>query len=919
MAAFFSSLFKPKWQHNDAQVRLQAIDQGLDSTTLKTLATEDEQIEVRHAAIKQLEDLSILASLLGRKELKPIVTERYISLALNSDTLEGQLASIRKINDPEIIMTVASESSESALVEAALSVITDEQQLFDFIQNSASAKARQLAIQSINDLGKLKSIEKSFRNKDKSLVKIAKGKIQEATEKEASIAQAKHHTESLLKQAQTLASQAFSPEFVGKLTYLKQQWETAQYTESFSNDFTQAIQTCEAVAKDNEAEQKALEEAKANAQDAQNKHLDALKQAQEIYDDAKSRNNLTASFVSEQLKNIQQTWFEAQNLNKADKALQGDFDALVKPLVNLESSLTALNDLNTKTVHEASGFTQLQKESNRIEKLQRSVNWPKEFANPSIIDEWEKSLQAIQAKIKQLKDSEKDSINQLSTQLDKLESEIAEGNIKQANKLLAQVKKLFSQVDAKKVTKFSQRSQLLQNQLQELQDWKGFAAQPKFEALIHEMEQLQSSSLSPKELANQIHSLQEEWKALGSLGDKKQQNALWTQFKAAADIAYEPCKAFYDDQSKVRQFNKEQREQICAELETLYEQQNWNNANFKALQKIIDKAHVEYKKFAPVDRQVNRDLQQRFNAALGQLKDKLHGYYNENAQDKLDLIDQCNALVEEQDIHAAIERCKLLQQKWKDTENAGRQENELWGKFRAACDEIFARRSAENQAKRAEIDERIAQAEALLANAKELAQGNSANDLAAVDDIKQQINQLDIPVKVKTAILKQVDGSKSALNKSIAAQKSEADRQKWVNAFALSDKLAELEQSQSDLESRVKLINEKELPKGCKEIFIKRTQQTDNSNDAALNELCLELEISLGLESPSEDRDQRMAFQVQLLQQNMGKPNRPRPQQIQYLQQRWFEIQGNQAEYAKYRERFTQGLERAEGLVTESA
>ena len=177
----------------------------------------------------------------------------------------------------------------------------------------------------------------------------------------------------------------------------------------------------------------------------------------------------------------------------------------------------------------------------------------------------------------------------LQHQLDKLESEITEGNIKQANKLLAQVKKLFSQVDAKKVTKFSQRSQLLQNQLQELQDWKGFAAQPKFEALIHEMEQLQSSSLSPKELANQIHSLQEQWKALGSLGDKKQQNALWTQFKAAADIAYEPCKAFYDDQSKVRQFNKEQREQICSELDTLYEQQDWNNANFKALQKIIDK------------------------------------------------------------------------------------------------------------------------------------------------------------------------------------------------------------------------------------------------------------------------------------------------------------------------------------------
>lgn len=918
MAAFLKSFFKPKWQHSSADVRLQAIDQGLDSATLAILAKSDEDQKVRSAAIHHLTDLSILSGLFAAKDTKSEAVTQYLKVVLNTDVLEEQIKQVANISDPNILMTIASVATNNDLVEAALAIIKDESVLFEYIMQASSAKARQLAIESVTNLDNLKAIEKAYRNKDKTLVKLAKAKVQKAAEEQDKQDQAKLHTQNLAKQAATLASQSFSPEYVGKLTYLKQQWESAQYKENFATEFNNAIATCEATAKENEQAQKALEQEQEKLKAATSLHNKAINAAQALFDEAKSRNNLKSSDATEQVKSIQQTWFEAQEIHKADKNLQQDFNTLIKPIINLDESLTTLATLEIPAPNDRESLQTLQKVEKDITKTQRTVNWPNEFATPQTLIDLDTRLTEIRNKLQSLKGNEKDALSKLNKDLSALEKEISEGNLNQANKLTAQIKKLFAQVDPKRVNKESQRFQLLQNQLNDLQDWKGFAAQPKFQSLIDEMTALQGSEMDPKELAKQIHSLQEQWKSLGSLGDKKLQNQLWSSFKAAADVAYEPCKAFYDDQSKVRQFNKEQRELICSELEALFEQQDWSNANYKALQKIIDKAYSEYKKFAPVDRDVNRDLQQRFNTASNQLKEKLRAYYQSNADEKQALIDQCTSLIEEEDLAAAIERCKTLQQEWKTIENAGRHENELWTKFREACDKVFERRTAQNQAKRAETDQNIADAEKLLAEAKTLADQGNSSDLSKIDEIKQQVDQIDMPPKVKSAIIKQIYNAKDALVKTVEQQKESAENQKWENALTLSDRLSELEILNEDKSEAASWISEADLPKGCKDVFLERLSASQASVEA-LNELCLEMEISLGLESPATDKDKRMAYQVQLLQQNMGKPNLPRHQQIQALQKQWFAQVAQDNGYTEFRQRFVDGIAKAQGKSLASA
>jgi len=244
-----------------------------------------------------------------------------------------------------------------------LNEINDEYTLYEYILQAASAKARQLAIQKVDDLEKLKSLESQFRNKDKTLVRIAKSKIQAAQEKEDKRLEDIAHTEQLHKQAQNLSVHAFNPEYVAKLTYLKQQWKTALYKDALNDQFEQAIATCESIANENAETQQALEQEKENSLKANEQYLSILEQAQSLCNEAKSRNNLKSDEISAQVKQLQQNWIETQSLHKADKALLADYNPLIKSLINLDESLTTIDAIKVPSFKDSENLQQLTKDA----------------------------------------------------------------------------------------------------------------------------------------------------------------------------------------------------------------------------------------------------------------------------------------------------------------------------------------------------------------------------------------------------------------------------------------------------------------------------------------------------------------------------------------------------------------------------
>ncbi len=916
MATFLKNLFAPKWQHADSNVRLQALDQLSDANIIESLAKQDSNEAVRLKAIGMLSQLESLSTLFNDKSktIKQAAIKQYLFTLLKTDEPAQQLSSIKNINDAQQLMTVATFASNAELAQAAINQIKDEDTLFDFILASASAKSRLLAAQYITSKEKLTAIEKRFLNKDKTLVRHAKEKLAKLNEQAAEKAQFEANIQQLLDTAQQLTQQPFSPTYAGQIALLKQSWPHNDVDTQQQTLFSQAIEKCELVLAEHQQQQAEIETQQADKIRAQALQLDSIAQLNDLHSQCKSA-VVASDILNQALQATQNTWKEAIQLSTdTDKQIKTEYEALLKPLINLQVSLEYLNsesiDLEpVKKALESQSINDLKQQESNIIHLIKAVNWPSEFPFNRLFNSVLSLKSEIEQALSSLQKDEKNVLNIVNRTLNDFEKAITQGHVKEAKQLQVSIRKQLEKIDSHKSKSLSAQFQLLTQSFNELKDWQGFATLPKFEQLCADMTALIDADISPKEKADAIRELQEQWKTLGSLPDQKQQQALWQQFKQASDIAYEPCQAYFAQMAKVRVFNLEQRTIICDELEQFYAGNDWDRADWKSVQQILDKAHDEFKKFSPVNHTDKKAIMQRFHDATHNIHGKLVEYFKFNAAQKQALIDDVKALQDVDDIQHAIDQCKAIQNQWKEKGNAGRAERQLWNDFRKQCDALFERRNEASQARKQYFDENIAKANELLERAKQVIETANADSVSALNEIGQSLTSLELPSKVQQATSKVFTELKEHLNTTIKQQKRQAQHALWVNAQALARSLGQAEQNGNvDNDSLNHDLEAAELPAQVKAILQTRLNNDQNDTQDTLERLCLELEIILEIPSPASEQPARMALQVERLQKNMGQSLPSVDAQLEDLQCRWFAVSAYNADYDTLHERFFSAL-----------
>ncbi len=915
MAAFLKNLFTPKWQHTDAQVRLNALDASTDVQVISTLAVDDSDQDVRIKAISLLPNNELLIQLISDKnaQIKQAATQQFLAVNLGSHDAQQQLLKIEHIQDTQLLMTIATVMGNNELAQAALSNIQDEQQLVIFINQSASAKARLLAMEKISQPELLKALEKQFKNKDKTLTRLAKNKLNILNDAEKTHQLAIAHISQLLSNAIQLASANFKPTYLAELTHLKQAWLKVDANDSQKIDFAKAIEACDQILFDNQQQQTELLTQQNNIKEAQELHAKALKQLQQVFEECKAGTSTDTSNLTQSLQETSDLWLQASQLHTADSTRKKEFDTLLKPLKELQSSLEILSTIKLPEDKEGTDFSLHLKQFKSIESLIKKVNWPAEFPAGKQLHELEASLVLKQASLNEHRNNEKNTVSAISRLLQQLETDIEGGQLKNAKHTDTKIRKLLKLLPPQNDKSLNNKFQMLSSQLLELKDWQGYAAAPKFESLCNEMESLITSQMDPKQLSTMIHNLQDQWKALGGLPDKQQHQAFWVRFKKASDTAYEPCKQYFQGLSKVKLYNKEQKEEICQQLESFYTNNDWVNADWAAIQTLLDYANSEFKKYSPVENSVHKTLQSRFQAATKQIHGKVIGFYQENAQLKQAIIDETKELQTQDDLAGAIEQCKKLQQHWRTIAAAGRQEHSLWKTFREQCDALFNRRTAENQAHKEQLNAEKIQANTLVEKANLLLENTNSDSLQQLKDLKQSLQQLDLPASIMETKNQQLNKVEEQIQQIKRSQKILAQQQLWVDAMALSQQVAQWELKQEGDEQAINtLIQETKLPKGTADALQQRLSKKANHGNNDYLKLCLALEITQDVASPSNDQAARMALQVERLQKNMGKKLPEASEQVELLQLDWFALSACSDEYLNFSERFNSALAKAD-------
>lgn len=833
----------PRWQHDDASVRLEAVNsEKLSAEALAEIATKDADRNVRQAAISQLLDVELLARLgaedaAARTRWAELVGDDLQKL----DLVEG----VDKSFALAIAMSAPKEEFRLRAVEGL-----DEDGLCSVLREENLSRVHQHCATALSTEQVLSDMQKLFVDKDKNVSRILKSKLQAIRQERDIEAATAAKEQALLDKIISLRDGEPGADFGRRIDALRHEFRQLPENDSAT---AQAIATA----------LQACDEILASLPDPAEILAQELETFRTRCDDLYARCQADPAYenLAAELARLNAEWpaeadpAERENLTQALQALalgQSKYAELIRDGKGLNSDV--------------------------FEQRLADIPWPEEFSKPavytaqtaSILTELKDRTAAAQAS-KQLHE-------ELDQQLAKFELEINEGHIKAANRANTRVTKLLS--EANPTTDQTSRASLLQNKLQDLKDWQGFATQPKRDDLCAKMELLaKDHAIDPIEKAKAIKELQEEWKKLGTSDSRAAQKS-WATFKSLGDEAYAPVAKYFAEQQAVREDHLKAREDICDALEAFERDKNWDedSINWQEVSGLLQSSSSKWRQHGNVPRRNKKAIEKRYNAAYTPLKDRLQNVQKRHIEQKEALIQELKDKLAEEaiDIHALINRAKSAQQEWKKIGFIDRRKDQkLWKAFRTQCDAVFNKRDEEKQSQQNA--------------AKQIADQyrNACKTFAA--KIEGAFERKEITNFRKELAAIDLDKSQRGLERESKKLIAEAERELKNRARQSEELMFREFQRRCDALDQGQEITDAEmtLSKALENAITQRTERDDTEQDLIL----IRLEILADISSPESSQAARMAYQVERLNRELSqgkKETRPQREQVQEQLILWF-------------------------------
>lgn len=898
--AFFKNFLKPKWQHDNPDIRRQAMADLVSTEQLLTFIQQEPEPELRQLAVERINDQATLDELCShnKAEVRNTAQTRLLAMLLP----EGQ--DITRISDTKTLMRIAGLTSDQNLRLAAIAGLTDEQERLQIATTHSVAKVRLAAAEGIQKAELLQQLLDHAQGKDKAVYRLCKDRLATyKAEQEARAAQ-NQKIEHMLEQAQQLNRLGYGPDFNGRLQVLNKQFAELQsaMTAEQSDSIRQQLDAAATLLQQHDEEEQRLAEARSRAEQASQQQAHLLNQLSELLEQAPAAD---PEALQPQLQTLDQQWRESQTDHKADADALRQYENQHQQALAIAACLTQyaahqekLNQwLDAKLPEDMKGLNRTIKSG---KEWQKQLRWPLDHSQPAWVGRIQERFEQASNALVELESQQKSRIDTINQQITRLESLLQDGHLKDAGKLFGQLNNGLRQVDSKLVQSQQRQVRSLGSRLGEMRDWQGFVTIPKKEALCEAMEALIDADMEPDALADRIQVLQDEWKTLNSSQPDRE---LWQRFQAAGDKAFEPCRAYFATIAEQRQQNIEQRNQLIEEL-THYEAAfDWQQADWKVVQQTLDAARDAFRRYSPVDRAAHKDTQQRFHEVCDRIYAHMKAEFDRNLDRKRALIQQAEAQIEVEDLSEAIDAIKQLQQQWKDVGLTPRNaDQKLWKQFRSHCDAVFNRLEQERAERKARIDDVVQQAEALLAEAEALVQsaednpanGQTSDSKQQLAELEQGFNALELPKSAHQRIRKGFARINDQLANHQKARQAAAERARWQG---LLDRLQALASGDSE-----QWQNAAKLPSGYAQdefesAWGRRSDTTADTADAT--DACIQMEILAGIDSPAADKARRMELQVQRLAQGLGQSSNPDAER-QQLVSNWLALDASTVQSQRF-------------------
>lgn len=209
---------------------------------------------------------------------------------------------------------------------------------------------------------------------------------------------------------------------------------------------------------------------------------------------------------------------------------------------------------------------------------------------------------------------------------------------------------------------------------------------------------LEPDAVSSYKNLQELHNL---WKELGPVpADKREE--IWDRFSLASKKIRQSYQDHFEKQKEERELNYQQKLILCQKAEEIADAEspesgkNWTELTEKVLE--LQKV---WKTIGMVPKEVNTEVYERFRAACNRFFNAKKEFFevvneelNTNYQKKLELCVSAESLQDSTDWKKTTKLFLDLQKEWKTIGPTPRKNSDqIWKRFRAACDKFFNNKS----------------------------------------------------------------------------------------------------------------------------------------------------------------------------------------------------------------------------------
>jgi len=920
--------------HKDPKVRIASLssldnDKPESQVVIEKMASSDDDESVRLAAIDKLHSVSALQRVMAAQSdsssVSGAIDTRIVSLLSNNSVTQAEADALLESQASVYAPLMAINSADESIRLRSLDRLDNESMHVAVLEQTRFHDVRLQCAQKLTQEKDIKLGLVACRSKDKVVAKLLQSRLDEKAEAEA---QHKAQTESIastLSAMQGLSQSVWSPQYAGRMAALSAKWETLDSTLRANSQaqFEKAHNDAQAIVAEHDKkaqqEQDAKSQADAKAVQANDNATVAGGNKQSASVDTESQpastSNDNASGTGTNSPAVTNTQVAKVVVAKPDPARDALLQKLAgKTLVELEhegleklkidESVEAGSDSEKLIAHAQSiGVLfnppfELSKGrpgaiTERTKRVKALLNTESllpgvQFDQCVYIGELKKHADALESRLEKAKQESVDRAKATHRQFGALSATITDGKWGPASSMFRRLQKKVDSMEPAERKQFSDKMSRAEKQLAEMADWQDFAARPKLEALCDSIEALPAKELSPEALAKEIKSMQAQWKELGA---SRASNELWTRFKTAGDVAYEPCKEHFAKKQEERDTKLKAKVALCDQLEQQFKEVDWETADYKAVQRSVFNAKRDWSRNRVTDRKPDRALEQRFSDVLKPLEQKLGEQYEANVNEKRELIEKIKKLAESEINQHSANQAKKLQSAWKQVGIVPRKDDQaLWEEFNGHARAIHKHQHDAQREKYQASMSHVFRARDIIKELRKIAKSSDADD-TQVQTLQAEFQALEeFPEKDKKFLLRDFRGALDACSRvqeNASKKRAQAETNEINRLVELCEQLeaaVESPDSASDTlrddvghawENASASVSREALVKLSKrrDVALKHleagTQYDYDANETLRRQLLIQLEILADKETPAEDKALRMQYQLENLREGM--------------------------------------------------